>query len=301
MLRSGERERARMLLVYGARAGFLLAAVLLASTSISFTRADVGYSSYNGYRIDQDDVLGSGLWAMTPEGCRVGAPGNLVVTPLGGTNSEGGELLDTLHIGPQLCSWLSMLEKAHYSPRPGYNRPLAVGASGWQYVAGFLAGMGAGSDREKSSIAVTWDWAATMYGHMASFITLKGHIDEYWMNDGRLLHVQWRVFTQTVCEKLHHEASLGVMSAIKAARVNSVRLNITGLDLFKDRRPVLWGVLDEGVLNVNVSAALLRMEIDTSPSNVSDYERSKATAQNVRAAGLVFKGIKWLFSGSEEK
>ncbi|KAL8455056.1 hypothetical protein Emag_001081 [Eimeria magna] len=396
-----------MAFVVGSRASFLWSALLLATTSISVTQADVGYTSPHGYAIDQDDLLGPGLWAMTPEGCRVGSPGNLVVSPLGGTNSEGGELLDTLHIGPQLCAWLSMIEKAHYSvkesweaerqrrrsqtpfwnifkrfslwrstfpepefvvrivyldlwnkdrfgfnmpwitayfsyqcpesgktyglldhlcgsvfsigndprapspvqlllqPRPGYNRPLAVGASGWQYVAGFLAGLGRGSDEPRSDVAVTWDWAAAVYGHMASFITLRGHIDEYWMNAGRcyfrsLLHLEWRVFSRTVCEELHREAASGVVGAFKAARVNSVRLNITGLDFFRGHRPVMWGLLDEGVLGINLSSALLRMEIDTSPSNVPDYERSRSTAQNVRAAGLVLKGIKWFFSDPKE-
>ncbi|KAL8274228.1 hypothetical protein Esti_001817 [Eimeria stiedai] len=340
---------------------------------------------------------------MTYEGCRVGAPGNLVVTPLGGTNAEGGELLDTLHIGPQLCTWLSMMEKAHYSlkesweaehqrrrskvsawniikrfrlwrrsfpdleiavrivyldlwnkdrfgfhmpwitayfsyrcpdsdktyglldhlcgcvfsiekdprapspvqlllqPRPGYNRPLAVGASGWHYVSGFLAGMGMGGPKPESEVAVTWHWAAAMYGRVASFMRLKGHIDEYWMNGGKcyfrsLLHLEWRVFSETVCEKLHRQASSGLVGAIKAARVNSVRLNVTGLNLFGGRRPMLWGLVDEGVLNVNVTSALLRMEIDTSPSNVPDYARARSTAQKVRAAGLVVKGIKRIFT-----
>ncbi|KAL8425781.1 hypothetical protein Efla_004133 [Eimeria flavescens] len=370
--------------------------------SVSPASCDVGFESEGGYRLDQEDSLGPYSWAMTPEGCRVGSPGNLVVSPLGGTDKEGGQLLDTWHAGAELCAWLSLMQNLHDSletawneahqrrrsevsfwrvfkrfslwrmkfpalrirvrvlyldlwhkdrfgfnmpwiraefsygcpeqeegyglfdhfcgsvfstasdqrvpsqvhlllqPRLAFNKPLSVGASNWQFVTGFLAGLPAGENNEhKKDVAVAWDWAAAVYGRLSAFISLKAHIDEFWMNRGTcyfrsLLRMEWRLLAETICQKLHREAGKGVVGAIKAAKVNSVRLNVTGLDLFKRRRPVLWGLVSEGVVGINTSSAFLRMEIDTNPANVPDYERARHTAQKVRVASLALKGLKWL-------
>lgn len=106
----------------------------------------------------------------------------------------------------------------------------------------------------------------------------------------RLLRMQWKL-RDTVCDRLHRDANEGVLSAVKAARLKTVQLNITGINLFGYSRPVLWGFLDEGVLSLNVGSGLLRLEIDTDPQNAPNFERAKSTTQNVRTANLVLGAV----------
>lgn len=116
----------------------------------------------------------------------------------------------------------------------------------------------------------------------------------------RLLLVEWRILGESVCERLHRDANEGVVSAVKAAKFNTVRLKITGVDFFSYSRPVLWGFLDEGVLRVNVGSGLLRLQIDTNPQNAPNFERAKSTTQNVRAASLLINGLGSLFTSKTD-
>lgn len=363
---------------------------------MQLARSEVGIFS-SGKPLNESNTLGPRSWYLGPDGCRVGRPGNLVVTPSLGYSLNGGELLDTQSTGPRLCSWLSTMENAHESmrsawerehaarkaqvswwnifkklwlwrrsfpefkidviirhldlwnndrfghampwiaahfvyecpdadssyglmehlcntafsqkndprvpetvflllqPREGYNQPLKVEADKWQYVAGLAAGLRPGRTALEKP-RDDWAWAATLYARAASFMTINGSIDEYWMNKGYCffrsrLRVQWKFVRETVCERLHREANEGVISAVKAARFKTVQLNVTGINLFGYSRPVLWGFLDEGVLSLNVGSGLLRLEIDTDPQNGPDFERAKSTAQNVRAANLVLGAV----------
>lgn len=107
----------------------------------------------------------------------------------------------------------------------------------------------------------------------------------------RLLRLQWGFFNETFCERLHQQASSGVLGAVKAAAVDSVQLHVVLLSLFRHETPLMYGAIDEGVLGLNEVSDLLTMEIDTSPQNVPDFERSKSTAENVRTANMIFNGV----------
>ncbi|CDJ41175.1 hypothetical protein, conserved [Eimeria tenella] len=364
--------------------------------------ADVGVYSPEGSMVRVFNTLGSNMWYMSAEGCRVGLPGNLVVTPRAGSNAEGGELLDPMFTGPHLCSWLSMMEKAHHSmkkawekeherqrskvprwnllrryfmwkqafpelvfdveiryidlwnkdrfglplpwatalfryrcpdsktsyglfehlcgavftqspdsrvpsevylliqPRQGFNRPLQVSASNWQFVSGALAGLGSlrknrSDEKEEESVGLLGT-LKSLYTRHEAIMTIPGKINDYWMYAGRcyfkwLLRLQWGFFNETFCERLHQQASSGVLGAVKAAAVDSVQLHVVLLSLFRHETPLMYGAIDEGVLGLNEVSDLLTMEIDTSPQNVPDFERSKSTAENVRTANMIFNGV----------
>ncbi|XP_022588609.2 uncharacterized protein LOC34621467, partial [Cyclospora cayetanensis] len=340
-----------------------------------------------------------GTWFMGGDGCRIGNPGNLVVTPIRSPTYSGEVMLDMQHSGRELCSWLSTIEKAHrvmvpawqeehlkrrsntsfwnlyrrfklwrrsvpkvefeveivyldlwnkdryghplpwavalfrykcpthevgyglwdhldgeffslstdpmsptevhllLQPRPGYNQPLQVEASNWQYLSGFVSGMRRGRTRDEREMQESWAWAASLYGGLKSFMTVSGKISDLWMNNGKCyfrwpLHVEWNIFDDTVCERLHRDANANVVGALKAAALPTVKIHVTGIDLFRYSRPVLWGVLDEGILSINAGTGILRLEIDTDPRNVPNFERFKSTAETTRAAGLVVKGMR---------
>lgn len=191
-------------------------------------------------------------------------------------------------------------------PRPGFNHPLAVEASKWNYLSGFATGFRGGRTKHEKERDDGFAWATSLYSMMNSFMTLSGRIDDLWMNEGHcyfkpLLRLEWRILSETVCERLHRDANAGVMGAVKAATFESVRLKITGVDFFSYSAPVLWGFLDEGVLSINAGSGLLKIQIDTDPRNEANFERSKSTAQNVRAAGLVLKGLGSFFGNKNDK
>lgn len=107
----------------------------------------------------------------------------------------------------------------------------------------------------------------------------------------RLLRLEWGFFNETFCERLHQQASSGVLDAVKAASVDSVQLHVVLVSLFRHETPLMYGVVDEGVLGLNEVSDHLTIEIDTSPQNVPDFERSKSTANNIRTANMIFNGI----------
>lgn len=263
-----------------------LGAVLWAVLVPNNATGEVGFPSASGKSINEASIMGPQSWALEADGCRVGRPGNLVVTPLGGSTQYGGEVLDTKSTGPQLCAWLSMIEKAHYNmeaawneeharrraqvsrwnlwkrftmwlrkfpeleilvhtryldlwnkdrfghampwitaqfsykcpdrektygllehlcgsvfaqgsdpripasvhlllqPRSGFNHPLEVDASSWQYVVGLATGLRGSRSTEEKLHDDGWAWATSVYGSVNSFMTLTGRIDDYWMNQG---------------------------------------------------------------------------------------------------------------------
>ncbi|CDJ27245.1 uncharacterized protein EMH_0083680 [Eimeria mitis] len=349
-------------------------------------------------KVDRRDVLGPGMWSMGPDGCRLGVPGNLIVTPKPGSTQEGGEILDPFEVGPEVCSWLSMMNEAHnqvraaweaeharrrnsisswnllkrytmwrktfpqleidvdvrymslwntdrfghplpwarvvfrywcpdsednyglfdhlrgsvfsqgkdprvptevyllLNPRMGFNRPLDVSASKWQFVTGAISGLSEGGDAVQPRMSGTVALVESMFVKYQSFTTLKGSINDCWMQQGHcyfkwLLRMEWRIFGETFCERVHRQANTDVGSAFKSSALNSVQVHVFGLDLFSGTRPVLYGMADEGVLGVNDNSGVLTMEIDTDPRNIPDFNRSKATARNIRAANMLFKGV----------
>lgn len=108
--------------------------------------------------------------------------------------------------------------------------------------------------------------------------------------------MEWRLFRETVCERLQRDANAGLAEAFKAAALKTVQINITGVDFFNHPRPVLFGVLEEGVLLANAGSGFVALEVDTDPRNIANFERAKSTSQNIRAAGLMLKGVNELFS-----
>lgn len=381
---------------------------LLAVLNANGVSGDVGIPSASGKAIDQSNILGPHMWALSVDGCRVGKPGNLVVTPMPGSSQHGGEILDTQKTGPQLCEWLSMMEKAHASmtvawdeehtrrksevskwrifkrfsmwrqsfpkleiqvrimyldlwnndrfghpmpwitaqfmykcpkpdvgyglmdhlcgsvfaegndpriatnvhlllqPRAGYNQPLTLDPSKWQYFSGLIMGLRSARSEEEKRRDDGFAWGTALYGRATSFMTLSGKVDDYWMNHGYcyykpLLRVEWQFLRETVCERMHRDANEGALSALKAAKFESVRLHLSGVDLFSYSRPVLWGSLDEGVLSFNVGSAILRLEVDTNPQNAPDFERAKSTIQNVRAANIAIDVVNSLLSMKDKR
>lgn len=116
----------------------------------------------------------------------------------------------------------------------------------------------------------------------------------------RLLHLEWKIIGETVCERLHRDANENAFSALKASAFNTVRLDITETDFFNYRYPVLWGHVGEGILISKVSSGALRIEVDTNPQNAADFKRSKSTMQTSRAAGLLLTDIAKLVSSRKE-
>lgn len=112
----------------------------------------------------------------------------------------------------------------------------------------------------------------------------------------RLLRVEWSIFGETVCERLQRDANAGVGGAFKAAALETVQVNVTGMDLFNFTRPVLFGALEEGLLLPDSGSGFVSMAIDTNPHNLANFKRAKSTSRNVRAAGLVLKGMSELFN-----
>lgn len=91
----------------------LLGALIGGHLNLNVVNADVGVPSSTSVETEQESTMGPNSWTLTSEGCRVGKAGNLVVTPLKGSTREGAEILDTSQVGPQLCTWLSLIQKAH--------------------------------------------------------------------------------------------------------------------------------------------------------------------------------------------
>lgn len=104
----------------------LFLAVLLSTVlliwGMQVARSEVGVFSPSGKSLNESNTLGPQSWYLGPDGCRLGRPGNLVVTPSKGFSLNGGELLDTTSTGPRLCNWLAAMEKAHDSMRPTWER-----------------------------------------------------------------------------------------------------------------------------------------------------------------------------------
>ncbi|CDI83136.1 hypothetical protein, conserved [Eimeria praecox] len=385
------------------RLSFLAVNALLFLGFATNGRAEVGVASSEGTTVAAHSVLHRQSWVLTGEGCRVGKAGNLVVTPMGGSNVDGGEVLDTQRTGPLLCSWLAMMERAHYEmlatwqeehkrrkaqvsawnifkrlamwgrsfpeleidvelsyialwdkdrfghplpwataifrykcpkadvsyglldhlcgsvfsentdprvaskvhlllqPRAGYNRPLEIHASNWQYLTGALSGLRVGRTEAEQERDERWIWPASFYSRMNSVMTITGTIDDCWMNFNDcyfkwLLRVEWKLFRETVCERLQRDANAGVGGALKAAALRTVRVNVTEVDLFNYPRPVLFGVLEEGIVLANAGTGFVALEVDTDPHNLANFQRAKSTSQNVRAAGLIVKGVSELLN-----
>lgn len=263
------------------------AVLILLSGFAGFVRADVGVYSPDDMTVNRRDFLSSGMWSLGPEGCRLGKPGNLVVTPRPGSTPEGGEILDPFYSGPQLCTWLSMLERAHdavrpawesehrrrrknvsswnlyrrfklwrntfpeflvdvrvthlslwnkdrfghplpwakvlfgYScpdeetgygmfnhlcgtvfsqgadprspteihlllqPRVGFNRPLDVSASNWQFVSGAISGLAAANEEAEEEYGTAGGLIRSMVVRSSAFATLRGTVNDCWMYRGR--------------------------------------------------------------------------------------------------------------------
>ncbi|CDJ53667.1 hypothetical protein, conserved [Eimeria brunetti] len=181
-------------------------------------------------------------------------------------------------------------------PRPGYNRPLDIRASNWQYLTGALSGLRGGRTRDQREREERWIFPESLYSRMNSIMTISGKIDDCWMNEGLcyfkwLLRVEWTLFRETVCERLQRDANSSLGGAFKAAALRSVQVNVTGMDFFNYSRPVLFGVLEEGTILANAGSGFVSLEVDTDPQNLVNFERAKSTSQNVRAAGLVLKGV----------
>lgn len=274
---------------------FVLLGLVHSSLLIEKAIADVGIFSSDGNSVRTTSTLHRQSWTMSPDGCRVGKAGNLVVTPLGGSAADGREILDTQRTGPQLCAWLSMMEKAHYEmssawesrhnrkrsqvsrwnilrrfllwtrsfpelefqvevryislwnkdrfghpmpwasvvfryicpesdrsyglldhlcgavfsqgkdprvgtevylllqPRTGYNRPLDVRASNWQYVSGALSGLRGARTESQREADEKWMWLSSTYSRLNSIMTISGKVDDCWMNGGEC-YFKWYVF-----------------------------------------------------------------------------------------------------------
>lgn len=268
------------------RLSVLAVRILLFLSFVKNSEAEVGVVSPDGFYLRTHSTFGPQSWTLTGEGCRVGKAANLVVTPLGGSTADGGEALDTQRVGPLLCSWLSMMEKAHnemraawqnehkrrkakvpfwniyrrfvmwyrsfpalefhvevrylalwnkdrfghpmpwatavfgykcpkgdvgyglfdhlcgsvfshgrdprvgsevhllLQPRLGFNRPLEVQASNWQYISGALAGLRGGRTKDQQDRDERFIWPVSVYTRTKSIMTISGKIDDCWMNDG---------------------------------------------------------------------------------------------------------------------
>ncbi|CDI74186.1 hypothetical protein, conserved [Eimeria praecox] len=375
--------------------------VALLAGFASFAAGEVGVYTPDGTQVHRRDVLRQGMWSMAADGCRLGLPGNLVVTPKPGSTPEGGEILDPFITGPQVCSWLSLMEEAHsklreaweaehererstvskwnlykrymlwkttfpemeidvnvtylslwnkdrfghplpwatvqfkYScpnedssyglfkhlcgsvfsqgedprvptdvyillqPRVGFNKPLNVSASNWQFVTGAISGLSSKDQEESSSenrIVDTFGAIQSLIIKGSAFTTLQGSINDWWMYRGTcyyrwVLRMRWKFEDETFCERIHQLANEDLGNAFKSAAFNSVRVYVFAVDLFSSNRPILYGSADEGLLGINEESGLLTMEVDTSPYNIPNFERSKTTARNVRTANILFKGV----------
>lgn len=248
--------------------------------------ADVGVYSPEDITVNRHDTLVPGMWSLGSDGCKLGMAGNLVVTPRSGSTPEGGEILDPFITGPQLCSWLSAMQRAHDSlrpawdrehanrrkgvsrwnllqrywmwrktfpgmevdvevrtlslwnmdhfghplpwatvlfryscpnretgyglfdhlcgsvfsqgddprvptevnlllnPRPGFNRPLDVRASNWQFVTGAISGLDSGREASEESSGGTFALLQSVFAKSSSFTTLRGTINDCWMYQG---------------------------------------------------------------------------------------------------------------------
>ncbi|CDJ53677.1 hypothetical protein, conserved [Eimeria brunetti] len=200
------------------------------------------------------------------------------------------------------------------NPRPGFNRPIDVSASKWQFVTGAISGLSGGGGSEDAEeeeggnkIAGTLSLLQSLYVKSNAFATLQGTINDCWMYNGQCyfrwpLRMEWRILGETFCERLHRQANEDVSGAFKSAAFSSVQVHVFSLNLFAFDRPVLYAVADEGVVGVNDSSGLLTLQIDTRPENIPNFERSKQTAKNVRTANLIFKGVSSLLGkGKKQK
>lgn len=187
------------------------------------------------------------------------------------------------------------------APYPSYNRPVSVDRSSSRSLFfGVMSGLAGSSGKRSRDNDIN---IVSIIGRIFNKFSLRGKISDFWVaSDGNcyfksVFKVHWRLFRESLCERLHAQAGQGVMSALKAQMIQSVTLYVQGLDLFERSSPRISAMMEEGILLGIVGDVDVTLAIDPNPQNVVDAAASQKMARNTRAFSLVAQGAMNMLGG----
>ncbi|KYK62861.1 dense granule protein GRA12 [Toxoplasma gondii TgCatPRC2] len=181
-------------------------------------------------------------------------------------------------------------------PAPTFNQPVKLEKPGkGSIVSGFIGGTGLGasvSHMRRGDIGDLVDLGRVIYAAVKKNFTIQASLSDFWLNGGNCymgsrFKVKGTIQGVTLCQFLAGEASKSVYGAYKAAKLKSVHLTVTGVDLFNRAQPELRCLVTEGLLLHDVHDFTVSLAVDTNPQLIQHFQRTSRLASMFRWVKLI--------------
>ncbi|PHJ15306.1 dense granule protein gra12 [Cystoisospora suis] len=178
------------------------------------------------------------------------------------------------------------------APPPTFNQPVVLAKAGkGSLVSGLVAGMGIGASlaktNDRSTLGKIVDLGQLVYAAFKQVLVLRFSLKDFWL-DGTTCRLLTRFQVKAtfeglcLCQFLAGAASKNLWALYKPEKMKTVEVQVTGVNFFNGRYPVLKGIVTEGVFSTEVNDVPVTLELVPDPFLIPSYIRTVRAARKVR-------------------